>query len=315
MVARRSILVKIGIPQTTDPKGTCRAIVAPVNSPSLDGLVFSLVGPGRVGESLSAWLEAHGGRRVAVAGKSAGEGRIALQELTTAGQDLLLLAVSDMALPGVAAALARRPQAAVVLHTSGSLDASVLDPLRHIGSAVGSLHPLKAFPRPLTDPVQGRGVFFAVDGDPAARELAFRLVSTWEGVAAEVPAPARPLYHLAASLSAGGVVTLLAMAEEIAERLGLPREVTRGYLELCRGALAAAIEAHTAGEPLGAALTGPAARGDRATLKRHLEALAAAVPQKLTLLRHLARETVHQRGRAAVSGEDHRKLLEELERT
>ena len=74
-----------------------------------------------------------------------------------------------------------------------------------------------------------------MDGDPEARDLAFRLAAAWGAEAAEVPAAARPLYHFAATLAAGGVVTLLAAAEEIAERLGLPEAVTRGYLELCTG--------------------------------------------------------------------------------
>lgn len=257
----------------------------------LSGLAFSVAGPGRVGSSLAAWLEAQGARLVSTVGR---EG---LAELSTAGQDLLLIAVPDPALSAVAAELARRPQAAVVLHTSGSLDAAVLDPLRSADSAVGTFHPLKAFPSPLPDPEQARGVFFAVDGDPDACALASRLAETWGAVAAEVPPAARPLYHFAATLAAGGVVTLLAAAEEIAERLGLPEAVTRGYLELCRGAVAAAIEAHEAGKPLGTALTGPVARGDQATVARHLEVLREMAPEKVSLTLALAEETVRQRDR------------------
>ncbi len=259
---------------------------------ALRGLSFSLVGPGRVGASLAAWLTACGARL----GSSVG--RAGLEQLTTGGQDLLLLAVPDPALPGVAAQLAHRPQAAVALHTSGSLDAAVLAPLAAAGTAVGTLHPLKAFPHPLPDPEQVRGVFFAVDGDPEARALAFRIASAWGAEAAQVPAAARSLYHFAATLAAGGVVTLLAAAEEIAERLGPPEAVTRGYLELCKGAVAAAAEAHAGGRPLGAALTGPVARGDHATVARHLEALAALAPEKLPLTRELAQETLRQRERA-----------------
>jgi predicted short-subunit dehydrogenase-like oxidoreductase (DUF2520 family) len=272
----------------------------------LHGLTFSVAGPGRVGSSLAAWLEARGARQIAAAG------RAVLPDLATAGEDLLLVAVPDPVLPAVAAELARRPQAAVVLHTSGSLDAEALAPLRKTGSAVGTLHPLKAFPYPLPDPEQARGVFFAADGDREALDLAFRLAAAWDAEAAEVPATARSLYHFAATLAAGGVVTLLAAAEEIAEGLGLPDAVTRGYLELCKGAVAAAVEAHEEGRPLGAALTGPVARGDRDTVARHLEALRELAPEKLPLLRALARETLRQRGRGGETGPGHRGVLEEL---
>ncbi|HEX2642280.1 MAG TPA: Rossmann-like and DUF2520 domain-containing protein [Thermoanaerobaculia bacterium] len=266
---------------------------------TLGGLRFSLVGPGRVGASLAAWAEAAGARLVSTARR--GEAAA----LATAGQDLLLVAVPDPALAAVAPELAGHPLGAVVLHTSGSLGAEALAALRAGGSAVGTLHPLKAFPHPLPAPEQARGVFFALDGDPAAVELAGRLAAAWGGRSALVPPAARPLYHLAATLAAGGVVTLLAVAEELAGRLGLGSAeagaVVAGYLELARGALAAAREAQEAGLPLGAALTGPAARGDRATVARQLEALLSIDPDQARLVARLARETLDQKVRADAS--------------
>jgi predicted short-subunit dehydrogenase-like oxidoreductase (DUF2520 family) len=269
----------------------------------LEGLRFSLAGPGKVGASLARWAVAAGAGLAAVAGRQAGgivwpggPAVSALGDLDTAGQDLLLVCVSDGAIPEVAAELARRPQARVVLHTSGSRDASALAPLAAAGSALGSLHPLKAFPRPLPDPAEARGVFFALDGDPEARELAGRLAAAWGGTAAEVPAEARPLYHFAATLAAGGVATLLAAAAEIVRLLGLPEEVARGYVELARGAVAAASRTLEEGRPLASAITGPAARGDRATLASHLEALRRVAPGKLPLAMFLALETLRQTG-------------------
>jgi predicted short-subunit dehydrogenase-like oxidoreductase (DUF2520 family) len=269
----------------------------------LQGLRFSLAGPGRVGSSLARWALAAGAELVSVAGRRPGEAAWAdgpplrdLAGLATQGQDLLLIAVGDREIPGVAAELAGRPQAQVVLHTSGSLDASVLAALRAPRTSVGSLHPLKAFPRPLPDPAEARGVFFAVDGGGVARDLACRLAAAWGGAAAEVPAGSRPLYHFAATLAAGGVTTLVAAAAEIAATLGLPAEVSRGYLELARGAIAAALGTLDEGRPLIGAITGPAARGDRETLRRHLEALGRLAPEKLPLAMFLMRETLRMTG-------------------
>jgi predicted short-subunit dehydrogenase-like oxidoreductase (DUF2520 family) len=267
----------------------------------LAGLRFSVAGAGRVGSSLARWAMAAGAELVRIAsrhpGRAAwpdGPGLVDLDGLATGGQDLLLIAVGDGEMTEVAARLARRPQAGIALHTSGSLDASALDPLRMAGSRTGSLHPLKAFPQPLPDPAEARGIFFAVDGDAEAKALAFRLAAAWGAVAAEVPADSRPLYHFAATLAAGGVTTLLAAADEIAGKLGLPAEVTRGYLELARGALAGAARALDEGRSLGSAITGPAARGDQATLERHFEALRALAPEKLALAEILVRETQRQ---------------------
>jgi len=273
-----------------------------VPAPPLADLAVSLVGPGRVGESLAAWLGAAGARIVERAGRKD------LGRLSTAGEDLLLLAVPDAALPEVAAALAARPQARVVLHTAGGLSAAVLAPLAEIGSAVGTFHPLKAFPRPLLDPAEARGVFFALDGDPDAIALGLRLAAALGGEAAEVPAAARPLYHFAATLAAGGVTTLLAAAAEIAERLGLPPAVARGYGELARGAVAQALAEGDAA----AALTGPAARGDLATVERHLDDLARLAPEKLPLAIELAKETLRQRARREPPTDSQRRLAAAL---
>jgi len=292
-------------------------------TPSLAGLRFSLVGPGRVGTSLAIWAVAAGGELVATAGRGG------LRELATGGHDLLLIAVPDGALAEVVARLAERPQAAVALHTSGSQDAAVLAPLRAAGTIVGALHPLKSFPRVLPKPEQARGVFFALDGEPAAQQLARRLVAAWGGIAAEVPAAARPLYHCAATLAAGGVATLLAAAGQLAAKAGLPPAVERGYLELARGTVAAAIAAGAAGAASNAAeaaaegarvpaaataLTGPVARGDLATFERQMAALREAAPEKLPLAMELARETLRQQA-AAHPGESqgHRALLEWIE--
>jgi predicted short-subunit dehydrogenase-like oxidoreductase (DUF2520 family) len=282
----------------------------------LSGLRFSLVGPGRVGTSLARWAVAAGAELVTTAG------RAELADLATAGQDLLLIAAPDAALAEVAERLAGHAQAAVALHTSGSRDAEVLAPLRAAGSWPGALHPLKAFPRPLPALEQARGVFFALDGDAAALRLARRLVAAWGGVAGEVPPAARPLYHFAATLAAGGVATLLAAAAELAARAGLPAAVARGYLELARGTVAAAIaatpaspeRAETAGAPgaesgAAAVLTGPVARGDLATFERHVEALRAAAPELLPLALELARETLRQAATSQLAGAGERAAL------
>ncbi len=262
-------------------------------TPPLAGLRFSLVGPGRVGASLAAWAVAAGAELTQSARAAT------LRELASEGQDLLLIAVPDGALAEVAAQLAGRPQAAVALHTSGSRGGAVLAPLGAAGSAPGALHPLKAFPRPLPDPGQARGVFFALDGEPAAMRLGRRLVAAWDGVAGEVPEAARPLYHLAATLAAGGVATLLGAARDLAARVGLPPEVARGYLELARGTVAAAIEASPAPPPL----TGPVARGELPAFALLLAALRRAAPERVPLVLALARETLRlAEGRHADAG-------------
>jgi len=262
--------------------GYCSAAMS--TSKSLVPLRFSLVGPGRVGCSLAHWLTARGAEIVAVAGRDPERsGSLARQlggtptevdQLQTEGQALLLLAVSDPALSPVATVLAERPQAEVALHTAGALDPSVLAPLQVAGSSIGSLHPLMAFPRVLTDPGRAAEIVFALDGDPPARNLAERIVLAWDGIPVLVTAEERPIYHLGASIAAGGVVTLLATAFEMASRQGLPSEVMQGYLALARGAL----EQASRSDRVADAITGPVARGDMETFQRQIKSLEKLDP-------------------------------------
>lgn len=258
----------------------------------LAGLTLSVVGPGRVGTSLACWAVAAGASPAAVAGRT-GEPAAALaarlggepatlEEVDTSDADLLLVAVSDGALREVAGILARRPQARVVLHTSGSRGSSVLLPLGKHGSSVGSFHPLRAFPRVLPDLESAAGTFFALDGGPEAVALGRRLASAFGGTAEVVSEEDRELYHLAASTAAGGVATLVVSALALAREIGLPDAVRTGYLELARGALAAVGESLEGpagagtGEAAGGperAITGPLARGDAGTFLRELDAL------------------------------------------
>lgn len=279
----------------------CSAMVTdPV---SLNSLSFSLVGPGKVGTSLAHWLVGLGARlqlvssRDGVSAESLTEalgGRVVpIQELSSEREDLLVLSVSDPDLAEIAERLSNRIQARVVLHTSGRATAEILAPLRELGSHVGSLHPLKAFPEALTDRHQATGTVFGIDGDPAAKQLASTLVEAMKGLAVEVPPAVRSRYHLAATVAAGGVLTLLSCAAELAESAGLSRDIARGYLQLARGAVD---HADTRG-PFASAITGPVARGDLTGLLAQIDEIRDLDPQLADLLERLARRSRYYLGK------------------
>jgi len=226
---------------------------------------------------------------------------VPLSQLASDGLDLLIVAVSDPAIAEVAGELAERKQATVALHTSGSAGAEILAPLRANGTAVGSLHPLRAFASTL-ELSEVRGTFFAIDGDETAVDLALELARSWDGVAEIVPADRRVLYHLAATLAAGGIVTLLSAACRIAESAGIDPAVRDGYLALAQGALENVRTGKSAGKALepAQAITGPAARGDAALLNRQLTAVAEQDERSLELFVAITRETI-----AALDGSGH----------
>jgi len=237
-----------------------------------------LIGPGRAGCSLAAALEAVGGYTV-VGVVRHGEPVARSAE----GADIVVLSVPDHAVAAVAASIIPSPGAAVV-HLSGSLGLDVLGP--HERRA--SLHPLVPLPNPTVGSVRLRtGVTFAVAGDPVARAMAGAL----GGRAVTVEDDRRASYHAAATIAANHLVALLGQVERVAGAAGLP-------LDAFTGLVLAAVEDSLAMGPQGA-LTGPAARGDWATIDRHRRMLAglpgarselAAYDAMVDLARRLAAE-------------------------
>ncbi|MEM1179901.1 MAG: DUF2520 domain-containing protein [Acidobacteriota bacterium] len=266
----------------------------------LRGVSVALVGPGRVGTSLGRWLTALGARLLRVAGRRrrgdhAGTGSVwcPLESMHSDDADVLLIAVSDPALESVARTLAAAPQAKIVLHVSGHFDHSALAPLRSDDRRLGSWHPLRAFPGVSDHLSEAKGVTWAIDGHPEALAFARRLTGALKGRAVEVTGEERRLYHLAASLAAGGVMTVLAAADRLRRRAGLPDELMSSYLALTTGALAQAQLAPPIPETeFPAAITGPAARGDVAMLGRQRRALEALAPE-LTPLFDALNETTN----------------------
>ena len=214
-------------------------------------LNFRIVGPGRAGTSLAAALSRRGWDFAGFLGRQ--------DDLTDAarGVDVLVLATPDDVIAEVAGVVAPLPTTTVV-HLSGSLGLEALAP-----------HPLRAAVHPLVPLPNGEvgaarlasGVTFAVAGAPVAQTM----VEALGGRLVEVSDGDRAAYHAAACIAANHVVALLGQVERVAASVGLDLD---SFLPLTR---AAVDDVSTLGAA--AALTGPARRGDWATLSRHLDAL------------------------------------------
>jgi predicted short-subunit dehydrogenase-like oxidoreductase (DUF2520 family) len=208
-----------------------------------------VVGAGRAGTSFFLALERAGHSVTLVHHDELGE-------LT--GAQLVLLTVPDDALSDVASRL--QPSASRVLaHAAGSRGLDVLAP----HPRVASLHPLVTLPTPERGASRLVGATYAVSGD----ELALDVVASLDGRAILVPDDRRALYHATAAVAANHLVALLGHVEVLARAAGLRLE---DFLALSAMALA---DVEAVGPE--AALTGPASRGDMATIDAHL----AAIPE------------------------------------
>jgi predicted short-subunit dehydrogenase-like oxidoreductase (DUF2520 family) len=212
-----------------------------------------IVGAGRAGRSLAGALARAGGWEVASL-----VGRDGDVTGAAGGVDLLVIATPDPAIAEVAAAVRPEP-GTVVAHLAGSLGLDVLEP--HTRRA--SLHPLAALPNPEVGAVRlAGGCWFAVAG----HALVSRAVDDLGGRALTVDDAHRTAYHAAAVIASNHLVALLGQVERVAGTAGVPLVA---YLDLVRATIDNVAELGPA-----AALTGPVARGDVATVERHLAALA-----------------------------------------
>lgn len=209
-----------------------------------------IIGPGRAGRSVGRALAGAGWRVDGPLGRSDDPGPAA------EGVDLLVIATPDRAVGEVARSV-RPVLTTVVAHLAGSLTLEVLAP--HPRRA--SVHPLV----PLPDPVRGaerlRGAVMAVAGDRLAHEV----VTALGGRAVEVDDEHRAAYHAAACIAANHLVALLGQVERVAGPVGVPLDA---YLGLAVASLDDVARLGPA-----AALTGPASRGDEATLELHRRTL------------------------------------------
>ncbi len=224
----------------------------------------AIIGAGRMGRGLSLALQEAGV-------ETARLDRTRRPEDTLRAA-LVLIAVPDDAIGGVATDLARGQAVGerhVVLHLSGLLDRHALHALAVTGASLGSFHPLQSIADPSTASARLRGAFAGLEGDDRALDAGERLAGALGMRGVRLAPDAKAAYHAGAVIASNYVVVLASIAEGLARQAGVPPVEARAlYLPLMRGTMA-----NLALGPA-AALTGPVRRGDAATVRRHLAALA-----------------------------------------
>ncbi len=233
---------------------------------------LAILGAGRAGGS------------IAVAARAAGfDVAIGSRDVSPAGARTLLLCVPDATIRDACEAVAPALEAGTLVgHVSGATGLVALSAAAEVGCDTFSLHPLQTIPTSETDLA---GSPCAVSGSSdRAREVAATLAEQLGMRPFEVPEEGRAAYHAAASMASNFLVALEESASELLEAAGV---------EGAREALAPLVMRTAANwaDSGSAALTGPIARGDQATVELHLEALAATSPKLLPLYEALAQRT------------------------
>ena len=241
---------------------TLRAI-GTSNAADLIAHGVAIVGRGRLGAALADALRTAGVIVTGPLGRGA----------TADAASVVLLCVPDREIATAAAAVA---PGRLVGHCSG---VATLEPLAP--HEAFSMHPLMTVVR--TSAPQFRGAGCAVSGStPRAHAVADSLGRTLGMCPVEIADSDRALYHAAATVASNYLVTLECVAERLARRVGVSREM---LAPLARASLENWI-AHGS-----EALTGPIARGDVETVERQRVAIDTREPELLALWDALARQT------------------------
>ncbi|GAA3955043.1 Rossmann-like and DUF2520 domain-containing protein [Gordonia caeni] len=264
---------------------------APTPAPRLD---VGIVSAGRVGTALGEALAAAGHRVVAAhapseASRERAERRLPSARLGTvddvvAASELIVLAVPDTELPTVIdrVAAAGRP-GQIVAHTAGAHGVGILDPIARGGGMVLAVHPAMTFVDGDQDAARLASSCFGITtADPFGDAVAAALVLEIGGTPVRIDESQRTLYHAALAHGANNLIALITDAvsaltaaidgpHHLAEQAtvdggaaGLPEQILAPLVR-------ASLENVLALGP--SALTGPVARGDRATVERHRRAL------------------------------------------
>lgn len=247
-------------------------------------LSLNIIGAGHVGPVLGRLFQASGAfavqdvlaRAPANAQRAAafiGAGRPAAGMDDLRGADATMLAVPDDQIGPVCAQLAAqgRLSGTVVFHCSGAKSSAELQAAADAGAAVASVHPIRSFADREAVARGFAGTWCGIEGAAAALAVLAPALAAIGARTVAIDPAAKTVYHAAAVFAANYMVTVADAALRAYQAAGIPADVAR---ELARPL---ATEALANAFRLGpeAALSGPIARGDLATVRRQQDAVSA----------------------------------------
>ena len=256
------------------------------------------IGAGIVGTPLAVRLSRKGYPVIAVASRSKSSAdRLAenvpgctsydTKQAVADVAELIFITTPDDAIAQVAAEIKWHSGQSVV-HCSGADSLDSLEPARMAGAQVGGFHPLQTFASVAHAIENLPGSTFALETEGELLETLKQLASALEGNWVRLRAEDKVLYHTAAVLACNYLVTLTKMAADLWKVFDVSTpEATRALMPLLRGTLN---NIENVGLPN--CLTGPIARGDLGTIRKHLAALEKSAPALLSTYRELGLQSI-----------------------
>jgi predicted short-subunit dehydrogenase-like oxidoreductase (DUF2520 family) len=259
---------------------------------------LGFIGAGTVGTALATKLSSRGYQVVAVSSRSQTSAEKLARTIPRCralgnNQDiadtaeLVFITTPDDAIASVASKI-RWHAGQSVVHCSGADSTQILEPARKLGAQVGVFHPLQTFASAKQAMDNIPGSTFALEADEPLLSTLKDMATALEGHWIELKAGDKVAYHAAAVIACNYLVTLVKLATDLWQTFGVPpKQATQALLPLIRGTI---YNIETLGIPQ--CLTGPIARGDTGTIKKHLGALQKVAPGVLPAYRELGLQTI-----------------------
>ena len=259
---------------------------------------LGFIGAGTVGTALSIRLSDRGYQVVAVSSRTQASAEKLAQEISGCRvaesnqavadtAELIFITTPDGAIPVVASEVQWHPGQSVV-HCSGADSTETLEPAKRLGAQVGAFHPLQTFASVKQAIDNMPGSTFAIEAEEPLLTSLKDMATTLDGTWIELKASDKVLYHAAAVMACNYMVTLIKLATDLWQTFNVPtNEAAKALMPLLRGTLN---NIDNVGIPQ--CLTGPIARGDTGTIKKHIDALQKVAPAVLSTYRELGLQTI-----------------------
>lgn len=255
-------------------------------------LIVGIVGSGAVGHALAQRLHQKFFDVGAIVSRNAGAARRLAKKTNCqrSGDDLSILRNCNfiiIAVPGSEISRVAKKisdgslfgKNAILIHTSGALDAKILTAEQRRGRpafSVAAMHPMQTFPAGIKwndESLEAYfgNMYFGVDGSRQAVAVTRRVARTIGAGSFIIPENMKGLYHAGGVFASNFMVALMYMAQEIYQHAGLSDRQSRDLLyPIMMQTLNNIFQYGSV-----ASLTGPAARNEQTVINKHIKDLEA----------------------------------------
>jgi predicted short-subunit dehydrogenase-like oxidoreductase (DUF2520 family) len=201
--------------------------------------------------------------------------------------DFVFITTPDDVIGEVAAAVKWHP-GQTVIHCSGANSTAVLTPARDLGAHVGCMHPCNTFASIQQSLENLPGSTFTLEAEEPVLSDLKSFADALNGRYMQLHEEDKALYHASVCIACNYLYTLVHLATDLWKHFDIPQaDALSASMPILIGTLN---NIEKVGFP--GCLTGPIARGDVGTIRKHLAALGEKEPSLVPLYKSLGLETI-----------------------